>query len=139
MRTSSVCQHDRPLSYRNVLTGGFGGWFDTNNEEKPWVEVRLGGDSRVSGIVLVNRYEYDPNHEECKSQAPIMVSVSPDGKTLTDVASFVKAEPVFRVDLTGRDLRTRRVRIERIPGIDKTKQTGRFHFREILVYGKKLY
>ena len=38
-----------------------------------------------------------------------------------------------------RDIRARHVRIERIPGADKTKPPGRFHFRNFLVYGKKLY
>lgn len=137
LQISSVCQFDRPLSYRQILSGGFGGWFDTNNEEKPWAQVQLAGDSELSGIVLLNRYEYAPKEEEFQWAAPLKVSVSADGKKWSDVASFDKAEVVFRVDLQGKGLRARFVRIERLPG-DKSKP-GRFHFRNFLVYGKKLY
>jgi hypothetical protein len=139
LRSSSACQFDRPFSYAQILSGGFGGWFDTNNEEKPWAEVQLAGDGELSGIVLLNRYEYAPNQEEFQWAAPLKVSVSADGKSWTDVASFDKADSVFRVDLQGKALRARHVRIERLPAADKTQAPGRFHFRNFLVYGRKLY
>ena len=139
LRTSSACQSDRPFSYAQVLRGGFGGWFDTNNEEKPWAQVQLPGEVELSGIVLVNRYEYPPEHEEFQWAAPLKVSASLDGKTWAEVAKFEKAEAVFRVDLTDKAVKARYVRIERVPGEDKTKPPGRFHFRNFLVYGKKLY
>ena len=53
LQTSSACQYDRPLSYAQVLSGGFGGYFDTNNEEKPWAQVQLPGEAELSGIVLL--------------------------------------------------------------------------------------
>lgn len=136
LQTSSQCQFDRPLSYNKILDPeSFGGWFDTNAEDKPWAQVQLAGDSQISGIVLVNRYEYGPEQDEFQWAAPLKVSVSADGKAWTDVASFEKAEPVFRVDLQGKEVRARYVRVERLPG----KPQARFHFRNVIVYGKKLY
>ena len=55
------------------------------------------------------------------------------------MATFDKADTVFRVDLQGKGLKARYVRIERLPGTDKTQPPGRFHFRNFLVYGTKLY
>jgi hypothetical protein len=43
------------------------------------------------------------------------------------------------VNLQGKALRARYVRIERIPNGDKSKPPGRFHFRNFLVYGQRLY
>jgi hypothetical protein len=43
------------------------------------------------------------------------------------------------VDLQGKGLKARFVRIERLPGKDAAQPPGRFHFRNFLVYGKKLY
>lgn len=139
LQISSVSQFDRPLSYAQVLSGSAPGWFDTNNEEKPWAVVQLPGDAELGGVVLLNRYEYGPTQDEFIWAAPLKVSTSIDGKTWTDVASLPKPEGVMRVDFTGRRLQARYVRIERIPSDDKSKQPGRFHFRNFLVYGRKLY
>jgi hypothetical protein len=138
LQTSSACQFDRPLSYRQVLSGT-PGWFDTNNEEKAWAQVQLAGDAELTGINLVNRYEYAPTEEEFKWAVPLKVSVSTDGKAWSEVAVFDKADSVFTVDLQGRHLHARYVRIERMPSADKSKPPGRFHFRNFLVYGNKLY
>jgi hypothetical protein len=139
LQTSSACGSDRPLSYRQVLSDGTGGWFDTNPEEKPWAQVQLAGEGELTGIVLVNRYEVGSTQDEFQWAVPFKVSVSLDGKTWTEVASFDKAEAVFRVDLQGRKLVARYVRAERQPAADKTKPPGRFHFRSFQVFGKKLY
>lgn len=136
LKTSSAGQYDKPLSYAQVLGGGTNAYFDTNNEDKPWAEVQLLGEAELSGIVLLNRYEYAP---EMAWAVPLKVSVSLDGKSWTDVASFDKAESLFRVDLQGKGLKARFVRIERLPNKDTTQPPGRFHFRNFLVYGKKLY
>lgn len=138
LRTSSACEHDRPLSYAQLLSGGFGGWFDTNPEEKPWAEVQVAGESLLTGIVLVNRYEFASTQDEFQWAAPLRVSVSADGKTWTEVASFDAAQDVYRVDLQQRGVRAQYVRIERIPDADKTKPPGRFHFRNFLVFGRRL-
>jgi hypothetical protein len=139
LRTSSACEYDRPLSYAQLLSGGIGGWFDTNGEEKPWAEVQLPGDATLTGVVLVNRYEYNPSQEEFQWAAPIKLSVSTDGKAWTDLGVINKAEPVFRIDLQTRNVRARYVRIERIAEPGKPASKGRFHFRNFLVYGQKLY
>jgi hypothetical protein len=139
LRTSSACQHDRPFSYRQLLSGGFGGWFDTNPEERPWAQVQLAGEAELTGIVLVNRYEYPPDHEECRWAVPLQVSVSLDGNAWTPVAAFDKTEPVFRVDLTAKPVTARHVRVERVPGAAGSQPPGRFHFRSFLVYGRKNY
>ncbi|MCX6877948.1 MAG: discoidin domain-containing protein [Verrucomicrobia bacterium] len=141
LQTSSACATDRPLSYRQVLSGGGGGggWFDTNPEEKPWAQVQLPGEAELTGIVLVNRYEVGPTQDEFQWAVPFKVSVSLDGKTWTEVASFDKAEAVFRIDLLDRKLQARHVRAERMPVADKTKPPGRFHFRSFQVFGKKSY
>jgi len=139
LQTSSACGHDRPLSYAQVLSGGFGGYFETNNEEKPWAQVQLRGEATLAGIVLVNRYERAPTEGEFQWAVPLKVCVSLDGKTWTEVAVFDKADTVFCANLQGKGIKARFVRIERLPGTDKTKPPGRFHFRNFLVYGWKRY
>ncbi len=139
LRSSSASQHDRPLSYAQVLNGGSGGWVDTNNEEKPWAQVQLAGEGELTGIVLVNGGEHPPTNEEFQWAVPLKVSISLDDKAWTEVASFDKADKVFRVDLAGKGLKARYVRIERLPGNEKTTPPGRFHVRNFLVYGRKLY
>ena len=146
LQTSSACAYDKPLSYRTILSGEFGGWFDTNNEEKPWAQVQLAGDCEISGIILIDRYEYtNPNDkgqmDELKWAVPLKIMVSTDGKTWTEVLSGGKVSPdkVYRIPLQDKVPRARYVRIERLPGTDKTVPPGRFHFRNFLVYGKKLY
>jgi hypothetical protein len=138
LQTSSACRFDRPLSYGQVLSGGFGGWFDTNVEEKPWAQVQLPAEGELMGVILVNRYEYAPTQEEFRWAAPLRVSISGDAKTWTPIASFDQAQAVYRIDLTGKGLRARYVRIERVPGTDKGRLPGRFHFRSFLIFGKKL-
>jgi len=139
LQTSSACQFDRPLSYRAILDGSAPGWFDTNNEAKPWAQVVLAGEAELSGIVLVNRYEYAPEQEEFQWAAPLKVLVSSDGKTWTEVGSCDKAEAVMNIDFKGKAPRCRYVRLERQAPVDASKAPGRFHLRNFLVYGRKLY
>jgi hypothetical protein len=69
----------------------------------------------------------------------LKVSVSADGKTWTEVARFDKPQTVYRVELLAKKPHARYVRIERV-NVDPAKpNTGRFHFRSFLVYGRKLY
>lgn len=136
LRTSSA-SYDTPLSYDQVLGGGEFGYFDTNPEAKPTATVTLAGDGELSGIVLVNRYELPVEHPW---DVPLKVEVSTDGKQWTQVALFEKAAPVYRVDLRGKGVRARYVRIERQPGPEAAGHgAGRLHMRNFLVYGKKLY
>lgn len=130
LRISSVEGADRPLSYRALLSkSAFGGIFHTGAEDNPWAQVQLAGDAELSGIVLVNRYE------ACaERQAPLKVSISTDGKAWTEVAAFDKQQPVFRVDLQAKKPRARYVRVERPAG-----RRDCLHFRNMLIYGRKLY
>ncbi len=99
----------------------------------------MAGEGELTGIVLVNRYEVGPTGRGFQWAVPFKVSASLDGKTWTEVASFDKAEAVFRVDLQGRKLLARYVRAERLPAADKSKPPGRFHLRSFQVFGKKSY
>jgi hypothetical protein len=139
LQTSSACQFDRPLSYRAVLDGSASGWFDTNAEAQPWAQVVLAGEAEISGIIAVNRFEYAADQEEFQWAAPSRVLVSSDGKTWTEVGTIGRAEPVMRVELSGKAVRGRYVRIERQAAMDKSKPAGRLHLRNFLVYGRKLY
>ncbi len=139
LQTSSACQFDRPLSYRAILDGSAPGWFDTNNEPRPWAQVMLAGEAEISGIVAVNRYEYKPGEEEFQWAVPFKVQVSSDGKTWTEVATCDKAEAVMSIDFKGKVPRCRYVRLERQAPADASKPPGRFHLRNFLVYGRKLY
>lgn len=137
LRTSSQAASDRPLSYGQVLGGGELGFFDTANEAKPWAQVVLAGEGELSGIVLVDRYEFAP---EQAWDVPLKVETSTDGKTWTQVALLEKAQDVYRVDLQGKSVRAKFVRIERQVGPDGAKpNNGRLHMRNFLVYGRKLY
>lgn len=138
LQTSSAHLDDKPLAYRQLMTGGFGGWFDTASDKKPWAQVQLLGEGELEGIILVGRYEYPANHTSYK-EAPLKVSVSLDNKTWTEVASFDKDEIVFRVDLQNKDLKARYVRAERVPVAADAKPFERFNLRGFFVYGKKLY
>ena len=137
LQISSANPDDRPLSYRQLLCGG-GGWFDTGSDKRPWAQVQLPGDGELTGIILVGRYEYPPAPAAYKA-APLKVSVSQDGRTWTEVASFDKDEMVFRIDLQGQNLQARYVRAERVPAAADAKPFERFNLRGFLVYGKKLY
>jgi hypothetical protein len=139
LQTSSSSKSDRPLSYQAVLDGTSPGWFDTNAEAKPWAQVLLAGEAEITGIVAVNRYEFAPTHEEFKWAAPFKVLVSTDGKTWTEVATCDKAEAVMRIDLAGKAPRAKYIRLERQAPADASKPPGRFHLRNFLVYGRKLY
>ncbi len=131
LQTSSQCQFDRPLTYGNIVDATpFGGWFDTNPEDKPWAQVQLPETGELSGIVIVNRYELPSVLDWA---VPLKISISADGKTWMSVAQFDKAEPFYRVDLQGKNLRARFVRVERLTG----KPQARFGLRSILVYGSK--
>jgi hypothetical protein len=136
MLSLSSVSYDKPLTHGQVITGGACGYFDTANETKPWAKVTLAGDGELSGIVLVGRYEFLP---EQPWDVPLKVEVSTDDKTWTQVALIEKADLTYRIDLRGKAIRARYVRIERQPGADASAQPGRLHMRNFLVFGKKLY
>ena len=132
LKVNQPCQFDKPASYRALLRDTpFGGYLDTEAIDNPSVIVQLPGDGAISGIVIVDRYEFPG---EADWSVPIQVSLSTDGKTWTPAGLFETAQPLYRLDLAGKDPRARYVKLERPPG-----KTTRFHLRNILVYGKRLY
>lgn len=149
LQSSSACGSDRPRSYLDVLSDtGFGGFLDTNHEPKPWAQVQLAGPGEISGIILVDRFEYsNPNDKgqvaELAWLPPFKVSISADGKTWTEIATIPTPSPdrIYRIDLTGKPATTQYVRVEHIPDPNADPKTppGRLHLRHFLVYGKKLY
>lgn len=132
LQTSSQIGYDRPLSYARILDGSAPGFFDTNPEAKPWAQVVLAGEGELSGIVLVNRYEFEA---EKIWDVPLKVLTSTDGKTWNQVARFEQPQEVYRVDLQGKGIRAKFVRIER----EQRSDNGRLHMRNFVVYGRKLY
>lgn len=131
--TRAPSPSDRPLSYRQLLRETpFGGYFDSGAQDNPWAVVRLQGDSEISAIVVVNRYE---SPAELGWAIPLKISVSTDGKSWTQVALFEKAEPVYSADLAGSVPRARFVKVEKAA----SRAGERFHLRNILVYGRRLY
>jgi hypothetical protein len=134
LRLSSSNGADRPLSYHALLSGkDFGGFFHTNGEMNPWAQVQLPGKSRLSGIVIVNRFE---DNDSLKRSLPLVVSVSSDGGKWTEVAKFESPEPMFRVDLQGKNIEASYIRVERPASAGRNEV---FHLRGFLVYGQKMY
>ena len=140
LQTSSASVHDTPLAYARLLAGTAPGWLQTSAEEKAWLQIELPGDCELTGLALVNRYEYKPDHAEFLAAAPLKVSLSTDGKTWTDAGVIEKAAAVMRLDLTGKTPRTRFVRVARIPadGTPPAKPST-LQLRNAVVFGKKLY
>jgi hypothetical protein len=94
----------------------------------------LDGVHEISGIVLVNRYEFPP---EQAWDVPLVVSTFLDGQPWKEVATITHTQLVYRVDLQGKGINAKMIRIERQPGPDKDKpNTGRLHMRNFLIYGK---
>lgn len=134
LHVNSPCGYNKPLSYSQVLDGGELGYFDTNNDQKPWATVTFDGPHELTGIVLVNRYEFAP---EQPWDVPMVVSVFLDGRPWQEVATVSTTQTVYRIDLQGKGISAKRVRIERQPGPDKDKpNTGRLHMRNFMIYGK---
>lgn len=135
LRLSSASANDRLLSHAAVLDGSAPGFFETNPEEKPWVQVQLAGEVEPSGLVVVNRYESPVGQDRFSRSFPFVVLASTDGKTWTEVARVDSPAPAVRVDLAGKVARARFIRIERAAASPARK----LHFRNVLVYGRKLY
>ncbi len=127
----STSRYDKPLAYRDVICNVTnGGFFHTNSEENPWAIVKLQGKCKVSGIVLVNRWESNKHR-----QVPLHVSVSTDNKEWKEIYTSDKVQDVWRVDLgTPVEAKFVKVEVKRPEG-----KKDCFHLRNILVYGETLY
>jgi hypothetical protein len=135
LRLSSASPNDRPLAHGAVLDGGGPGFFETNPEEKPWVQVQLAGEVEPSGIVVVNRYESPAGQDRFTRSFPFVVLASTDGKEWTEVARVETPAPFVRIDLTGKIPRVKYLRLERASATPARKM----HFRNVRMYGRKLY
>jgi len=127
----SSASSDKPLLHRALLRDGpGGGFFHTGDEKQPWALVILPGPARLSGVVLVNRYE------ACQDrQVPLKVAVSEDNKKWSEVALLDKVETVWRIDLSADTPRAKYVRLS----VDNGDKPRPFHLRNVLVYGQPLY
>jgi hypothetical protein len=125
---------DTPLVYEAVLRADPpGGFFHTASEENPWAQVILPGKVALSGLVVVNRWE---NKGYAARQVPLFVSVSEDGKEWTEIFTSEEPSEVWRVDLNGRGVDAKYVKLEARHHADKKQP---FHLRNILVYGTPYY
>jgi len=124
LKISSVSKSDTPLQYAGVLdeTGGF---FHTGNEKNPWAVVQLPSECKLTGIVIVNRFESNQ-----KRQIPLKVLISEDEKTWTEVFTTNKVQGSWTIPLNG-DTRARFIKVEA-----SHEKPEPFHLRNILVYGK---
>lgn len=135
LQSSSTHGHDRPLSYGDVLSGKNPGFLYTNAEKAPWAQVIFGGENEIHGVIVIPRYESPVDIDRA---LPLKISVSGDGKTWTEIATFQKAEPIFRVDLRGDMKLAKYIRAERVPQGDAPPPIS-LQLRNILVYGRRLY
>lgn len=68
-------------------------------------------------------------------QVPLEIQISDDGESWQTVYTDGQVKPTYRVDLRGKALRAKYVRVQRRAGAKKEV----YHLSKILVYGKKLY
>jgi len=118
-------RYDKP-SWRHWFIGSDRpGFFHSNNTKDPYVELVLPHFGELTGIVIVNRNSW-------RSRAvPLKVEVSTDGKTWKQVALFKKAQRKWVIDLRGKRIRARRVRVTKVG-------QGILHLQNVRVYGKRL-
>jgi hypothetical protein len=126
LKLSSTSGWDRPLLHAAVLVPSLG-FFHTGGGANPWAEVTLPKLGEPSGIIIV------PVGGNSSRHVPMQVSVSEDGKQWTAVWKTDKIEPFWRIDLAGRRLRVKYVKVERTGD-----NADVFHLRGILVYGRLL-
>ncbi len=135
IQTSSTCGHDHPERYPLAIDASpipsGGAAFHTDGEEAPWATVFLAGPTEVKGIVLENRF----GGHNATRLVPFSVEISEDGQSWTKVYSDSAVKDTYRIDLRGRQNRTKFVRVSR----DKGAKKEVFHLHKFLVYGVKLY
>lgn len=113
---------DSPEKHWGVLEE-HGGWFHTDNGEKPWFEIELPGYGHLSGVVLESRSGHPGR------ATGVRVLVSEDGESWTQVGVTPNGSTVQRIDLSGSHPRAKFVRFER---------DGQcLHYHRILIYGER--
>jgi len=123
VRTSGTCGYDTPWKHY-FLPSNESGFFHTPRQMNPWVELTLKQFGVIRGIEVVNWTRF-------RSRAvPLKVEVSEDGKTWTEIALLKKPQAVWKIDLKGKNIRARHIRL--------TKQGNDFlHLNNVRVYGKR--
>lgn len=121
--------YDEPACHRDVLSEK-GGFFhcqaakDSKDESK-WAVVQLRERCKLSGLAIVNR---PSNQGRCKA---LRVFISNDEKTWTPIANTDAFGQQWTVDLSGRNISARWVKVE-----NATAPSEAFHLRNICVYGE---
>ena len=120
---------DRPVSHRGVLSES-GGFFHCqpakgDKDERRWAVVQLRESCTLTGLLLVNRLS---NQGRCKA---LRIFASADEKTWVPVAETGQFGQQWKVDLRGKNIRARWVKVENV-----TPKTDAFHLRNICVYGE---
>jgi len=123
IRTSGTSNYDTPWKHYFLPTNE-PGYFHTGRQTNPWVELTLRQFGDIRGIEIVNWTRF---HSRA---VPLKVEVSEDGKVWKEIETLKKAQAVWKIDLKGKDVRGRFIRL--------TKQGHDFlHLNNIRVYGKR--
>jgi len=123
VRTSGTCRYDTPWKHY-FLPSQKTGYFHTPRQENPWVELALKQFGEIRGVEVVNWTKFHGR------AVPLKVEVSEDGKLWKEIALLKKAQAVWKIDLKGKNVRARYIRL--------TKQGHDFlHLNNVRVYGKR--
>jgi len=123
VKTSGTCRYDTPWKHY-FLPSKTRGFFHTPRQTNPWVELTFKQFGEIEGIEVVNWTKFRGR------AVPLKVEVSEDGKVWKEVALLKKAKAVWTIDLKGKKIRARHIRL--------TKQGHDFlHLNNIRVYGKR--
>lgn len=124
---SSTCNYDHPCKHWGILEPGVGGEFHTSGEKNPWVVVQLPKQTKVSGVVAINR----PTHQSRVAGMKLQVSETGQDNDWHDVASFSQTHGRIYRAASGDTLPVAKyIRIFRTG--DSTEP---FHLSGIYVYG----
>jgi hypothetical protein len=127
---SSLFDNSTNLTHASALAGsGYGGMIHTKREEKAFVDLKLPGKAKLSGIVIVNRYE-----NSGERNVPLKISASSDGKTWTEIFTSKENLPAWEIDLGKQKVEAQYLRLERAE-----PRNDFLNLRAFRVYGTPLY
>lgn len=116
--------YDQPWKHWGVLEK-CGGHFHTNSDGPATATVTLPRIGDISGIVVAG--PAIPFNYRCNNT---IIEVSVDGETWTEVGKIENVQDINRIDLSKAAPRAKKVRFRR-------DAQDFFHFRALLIYGKK--
>lgn len=123
VRVSGTSRYDTPWKHY-FLPSNETGFFHTDRQSNPWVELTLKQFGDIRGIEIVNWTKFHGR------AVPLKIEVSEDGITWQEIETLTKAQAVWKVDLKGKGVRARHLRL--------TKQgTDYLHLNNIRVYGQR--